>query len=102
MIYIEKVQGEIEQAQPVVITEKTVFIHKNIKAYEPPLSEGGEGEEGGTPNDVDLYEYEEYQLTPEEYQAALDIKTAIKSKKDSISNYNGNLKEVLVELLKEG
>lgn len=98
MIYIEKVQGEIEQAQPVVITEKTVFIHKNIKAYEPPLSEG---EEGGSPNDVDLYEYEEYQLTPEEYQTALNIKAAIKSKKDSVSNYNGNLKEVLIELLKE-
>lgn len=59
MKVIGKVQGSLEQAQPLVVNIDTVYVHTNIKKVE------GEDQFG---NPIEnLYEYDETQYTLSEY-----------------------------------
>lgn len=71
MIYIENVQGSAEAATPFIINVDTIYVHTNITKLEPKENEIGEIV------DADLYSYNEYQYTFEEFRelgsAGLDI-----------------------------
>ena len=58
MKYIEKVQGSAEQAVPLIINHDIVYIHKNITKLERE-------------DNAELYEYEEYQYSKDEYLQVL-------------------------------
>lgn len=59
MIYVEKVQGSAEQAQPFIVNVDTIYVHKNIVKLEP--------REDGNEN---MYEYDEYQYSFAEFPSA--------------------------------
>ncbi len=54
MKYIEKVQGSAAQAVPLIINHDIVYVHKNIIKLERE-------------DNAELYEYEEYQYSKDEY-----------------------------------
>lgn len=69
MKVIGKVQGSLEQAQPLVVNIDTVYVHTNIKKVE------GEDQFG---NPIEnLYEYDETQYTLSEYIQMLGTITAL-------------------------
>ena len=68
MKVIGKVQGTLEQAQPIIVNVDTVYVHTNIKKL-------GKDHLG---NPVDnLYEYDEVQYTLSEYVQMLGTITAL-------------------------
>ncbi len=71
------VWGSEEQAQPVIINDGTVYVHKDIKRVERD-------------DDAVLYEYHEYLYTMEEYIYEMtkqnqDIMNAIAELRDMIA-----------------
>ena len=68
MKVIGKVQGTLEQAQPLIVNVDTVYVHTNIKKLEKDHS--------GNPVD-NLYEYDEVQYTLSEYIQMLGAITAL-------------------------
>lgn len=68
MKVIGKVQGALEQAQPLVVNVDTVYVHTNIKKLEKDSL--------GNPVD-NLYEYDEVQYTLSEYIQMLGTITAL-------------------------
>lgn len=58
MIYMGRVQGTPEQAKELVIGKEIVYVHDDIQKVTKP------DERGTIP---DLYEYEEWQYTKDEY-----------------------------------
>ena len=69
MKVIGKVQGSLEQAQPLVVNIDTVYVHKKKKKVE------GEDQFG---NPIEnLYEYDETQYTLSEYIQMLGTITAL-------------------------
>lgn len=64
MVYQEKVQGSVEQAQPLIINVDTIYAHTNISKLELK-----EDEEGRVVNEG-MYEYDEYQYSFAEFPDA--------------------------------
>lgn len=69
MKVIGKVQGSLEQAQPLIVNIDTVYVHTNIKKVERE-------DQFGNPIE-NLYEYDEIQYTLSEYIQMLGTITAL-------------------------
>lgn len=70
---LKNVQGSKESSQEIVIGKDTVYIHTNIKKLE--ASNGNELNVG-----EEIYEYDEIQMTKDEYLYFLQDKVEVSTK----------------------